>query len=215
MTQEEIYKLHQKYSQGENQEMILKTVWKHSLTVRDIALELADNLIKKGIKIDKELVETGALVHDMGCYKCYEFYGRTEGPYIQHGIKGYKILKQEGLSEEIARMAMIHLGVGLVKENVIASKLPLEPDDYIPITLEEELVAYADNFHSKSGPKFDSFEDSREKLARLWPESVVIFDRFRKKFGEPKSQSFPKPFFDPPEVGKQDGELRNKKNGNN
>lgn len=186
MNQSDIYKLHQKYSEGENQEIILKAVWGHSLIVRDIALELADNLIKKGIKIDKELVEIGCLVHDIGCYQCYEFYGRNSGPYIQHGIKGYEILKNEGFSEEIARMAMIHLGVGLVKENVIASKLPLEPEDYIPITLEEELVAYADNFHSKSGPKFDTFEDSRKKLASLWPESVIIFDRFRKKFGEPK-----------------------------
>jgi uncharacterized protein len=186
MNQGDIYKLHQKYSQGENQEIILNAVWGHSLIVRDIALELADNLIKKGIKIDKELVEVGALVHDMGCYKCYEHYGRNEGPYIQHGVKGYEILKKEGFSEEIARMAEVHLGVGLIKENVIANNLPLEHRDYIPITLEEELVAYADNFHSKSGPKFDSFEKSREKLAKLWPESVIIFERFRKKFGEPK-----------------------------
>ena len=189
MTQEEIYKLHQKYSEGPNQELLLEVVWTHSLIVRDIALQLVENLEKREIKIDKELVETGCLIHDMGCYQCYEFYGRTDGPYIQHGIKGYEILKKEGFSEEIARMAMIHLGVGLVKENVIASKLPLEPEDYIPITLEEELVAYADNFHSKSGPKFDTFEDSRKKLANLWPESVIIFDRFRKKFGEPKSPS--------------------------
>jgi len=187
MNQSDIYKLHQKYAEGENQETILKAVWGHSLIVRDIALELAENLIKKGIKIDKGLVEIGCLVHDIGCYRCYEFYGRTEGPYIQHGVKGYEILKKEGFSEEVAKMAMIHLGVGLVKENVIASKLPLDHKDYIPITLEEELVAYADNFHSKSGPKFDSFEDSRMKLSKLWPESVVIFDRFRKKFGEPKS----------------------------
>lgn len=188
MKQNDIFKLHQKYSQGEKQEIILKVVWTHSLIVRDIALQLADNLIKNGIKINKELVEIGALVHDIGCYQCYEFYGRNLGPYIQHGIKGYEILKKEGLSEEIARMAMIHLGVGLVEENVIASSLPLEHKDYIPITLEEELVAYADNFHSKSGPKFDSFEKSRKKLAGLWPESVIIFDRFRKKFGEPKTR---------------------------
>ena len=185
MNQEEIYRLHQKYSEGISQELLLDLVWGHSLIVRDVALQLIENLTKKDIKINKDLVETGCLIHDLGCYKCYPFYGRTEGPYIQHGVKGYEILKNEGLGEEIARIATIHLGVGLVKENVIASKLPLEVKDYMPITLEEELVAYADNFHSKSGPKFDEFEKSREKLATLWPESVIIFDRFRKKFGDP------------------------------
>lgn len=186
MTQKDIYKLHQKYSKGVNEEVLLDLVWTHSLIVQDIARQLVKNLEKRKIKINKKQVEIGCLVHDIGCYRCYEFYGRNDGPYIQHGVKGYEILKSEGFSEEIARMAMIHLGVGLVKENVVASKLPLEHKDYIPITLEEELVAYADNFHSKSGPKFDSFEDSRKKLANLWPESVVILDRFRKKFGEPK-----------------------------
>jgi uncharacterized protein len=186
MTQEEIYKLHQKYSAGENQELLLNLVWNHSLCVRDIAIQLVENLSKKNIKINKELVEIGALVHDIGCYGCYEFLRNNVEPYIKHGVRGYEILKQEGFDEEITRMAAIHLGVGLVKENVIANNLPLEHKDYIPITLEEELVAYADNFHSKSGPKFVDFENSRKKLFVLWPESVIIFDRFRKKFGEPK-----------------------------
>ena len=186
MNEKKIYKLHQKYSQGKNQEIILEAVWGHSLIVRDIALELVKNLEKRNIKIDKKLVETGALVHDIGCYQCYEFYGRNIGPYVQHGVKGYEILKKEGFSEEIARMAEIHLGVGIIKENIIANNLPLEEKDYIPITLEEELVAYADNFHSKSGPRFLNFEEARAKILNLWPESEIIFERFRKKFGKPK-----------------------------
>ena len=194
MNEKKIYKLHKKYSKGVNQEIILDAVWGHSLIVKDIALELVKNLEKRGIKINKKLVEIGCLVHDIGCYECYEFYGRNKGCYIQHGIRGYEILKKEGFGEEIARMATIHLGVGLVEENVVASGLPLEHKDYIPITLEEELVAYADNFHSKSGPKFDKFENSREKLAKLWPESVMIFDRFRKKFGEPELKKLEKKY---------------------
>lgn len=184
MTQEEIYKLHQKYAEGEKQNELLDLVWGHSLVVRDIALELADNLVKKGIKINKELVEIGALIHDIGCYDYYKKNG--DMPYILHGIRGYEILKNEVVAEEIARMTIVHLGVGIVKENVIANSLPLEHKDFIPITLEEEVVAYADNFHSKSGPKFVTFEEAREKLAGLWPESPIIFERFRKKFGEPE-----------------------------
>lgn len=184
MDEKEIYKLHQKYAEGEKQKELLDLVWGHSLIVRDIAMQLADNLIKKGIKINKELVEIGTLVHDIGCY---DYYKKIDNmPYILHGVRGYEILKNEGFEEEIARIATIHLGVGLIKENVLANNLPLEAKDYIPITLEEELVAYADNFHSKKGPVFINFSEAKEKLAGLWSESPIIFERFRKKFGEPE-----------------------------
>jgi hypothetical protein len=68
----------------------------------------------------------------------------------------------------------------------VANNLPLEHKDFIPITLEEELVSYADNFHSKKGFEFLSFEEAKQKLDGLWSESPIIFERFRKKFGEPK-----------------------------
>lgn len=183
MREEEIYRLHQKYASSEEK---LKLVWNHSLTVKDIALELIENLTKKNIKINRNLVEIGALVHDIGCYDHYR--DKEHVPYLLHGVRGYTILQKEGFDEEIARMAMVHLGVGLVKENIIKNNLPFEKKDYIPITLEEELVAYADNFHSKAGPVFLTFEEARGRLADLWTDSPIIFDRFKKKFGEPKTR---------------------------
>lgn len=182
MKQSDIYELHKKYAQGKNEEISLDLVWNHSLIVRDIAFQLVENLIKKNIKVDRNLVEIGALVHDIGCYDYYE--RKEKVPYILHGIKGYEILKKEGFNEEIARMAAVHLGVGIVKENIIANNLPLIKQDCIPITLEEELVAYADNFHSKAGPRLLDFSEAREKLAGLWSDSPIIFDRFKKKFGD-------------------------------
>ena len=182
MTQEEIYKLHQKYANGNKEALDL--VWNHSLIIENIVQELGENLIKNGIKINLELAKIGALIHDIGCYNYYKKIDNI--PYILHGVKGYEILKNEGFDDEIARIAMIHLGVGLVKENIIKNNLPFEAKDYIPITLEEELIAYSDNFHSKGGPKFMNFEEAKEKLASLWSESPIIFERWRKKFGEPK-----------------------------
>jgi uncharacterized protein len=190
MTQEEIYKLHQKYAEGEKQKELLDLVWEHSLIVRDIAMQLADNLIRQGIKIDKDLVEIGALIHDIGCYDYYKKV--NDMPYILHGVRGYEILKSEGVDEEIARIATVHLGVGIVKENIVVSNLPLEHKNFIPITLEEELVAYSDNFHSKKGPKFMTFDEAKEKLAGLWSESPIIFERFREKFGEPEIKQMSK-----------------------
>lgn len=182
MKEEEIYKLHQKYAFGKNKEISLDLVWNHSLIVKDIALQLVKNLTKKNIKINKKMVEIGALVHDIGCYDYYE--DQKNVPYILHGVNGYEILKKEGFGEEICRMAMVHLGVGIVRENIITNNLPLEHKDIIPITLEEELVAYADNFHSKAGPRFLDFVEARQKLTGLWIDSPIIFDRFKKKFGD-------------------------------
>lgn len=188
MDEKKIYELHKKYSRGEYGDELLDIVWTHSLIVRDIAMQLGNKLIEKNIKIDLKLVEIGILIHDIGCYDCdcYKFIKKKVKPYVQHGIIGTKILKNEGFNEEIYRIASLHLGVGITKENIIQNNLSLEIKDFLPITLEEELVAYADNFHSKNGPKFMSFEEAKEKLNGLWPESIITLERFKKKFGEPE-----------------------------
>jgi uncharacterized protein len=44
--------------------------------------------------------------------------------------------------------------------------LSVPKKDYIPITLEEELVCYADMFHSKY-PRFITFEEAYEGISKL------------------------------------------------
>ncbi len=56
----------------------------------------------------------------------------------------------------------------------------------IPISLEEEIICYADDFHSKGHPGFNSFEDSMEELTKIDPNLGVILQRFSDKFGIPK-----------------------------
>lgn len=171
LNEKEIYKLHQKYSAGENQKELLDVVWAHSKIVGEISNLIVNNLNKNfEIKVNKELIKWGALVHDIGCYKC-EFSRKNKIPYIQHGEIGYKILINEGFSKNLARFSLVHIGVGL--------------EDNIPITLEEEIVTYADNFHSKKGFKFNNFEKEKKALEKFNKDNAVIMERFRKKFGEP------------------------------
>ena len=101
----------------------------HSKAVCKKALKLSSNF-----DVDIELVKTGALLHDIG-------RSRTNG--IDHAIMGAKILKELGFSEDIANIALRHIGAGISKEEAI--KLGLSPQDYIPLTLEEKIVAHADN----------------------------------------------------------------------
>lgn len=194
MNEEKIYNLHKKYSRGEYGDELLDLVWNHSLIVRDIAMQLAKKMEGKNIKTNIELVETGALIHDIGCYDCYEFVRKNVKPYIQHGVVGSEILKNEGFDKKVCNIASIHLGVGITKENIVANKLPLEEKDFVPTTLEEKLVAYADNFHSKNGPKFMTFEEARNKLAKLWTLSPVSFDEFKTIFGEPELEEIEKKY---------------------
>ncbi|MCD6237385.1 MAG: HDIG domain-containing protein, partial [Thermoplasmata archaeon] len=83
---------------------------------------------------DVKLVEVGALLHDIG-------RSRTHG--IMHGVEGAKIAKNLGLPERIVDIIENHLGAGIPREEAI--KLGLPPKDFIPKTLEEKVVAHADN----------------------------------------------------------------------
>jgi putative nucleotidyltransferase with HDIG domain len=172
MKQSDIYKLHQKYAHGKYKKEILEIVWTHSLIVKNISLQIADELEKKyGIKTDKKLIEIGALLHDIGFYDCFDDDYKNKCEYVLHGKTGYEILIKEGVSKKRARFALAHVGVGFEKN--------------IPITLEEEIVCYADNFHSKGHPRFNSFEESMEEMIKINPDFGVILKRFKDKFGIP------------------------------
>jgi uncharacterized protein len=46
-----------------------------------------------------------------------------------------------------------HTGTGLTRQEIVRQQLPLPPQDFIPETLEEQIVCYADKFYSKSRPE--------------------------------------------------------------
>ncbi|WP_432703692.1 TIGR00295 family protein [Methanothermobacter thermautotrophicus] len=101
----------------------------HSLAVRKKALELSRDL-----PVDRKLVEEGALLHDIG--RC-----RTSG--IEHAVEGARILEGFGYPTEVVRIVERHVGAGIPHEEAKALGLP--PGDYMPRTLEEKVVAHADN----------------------------------------------------------------------
>jgi uncharacterized protein (TIGR00295 family) len=101
----------------------------HCKAVRDIAVKIA-----KKAKADVELVEAGALIHDIGRSKTHE---------ITHAIEGVKIAKELGLSDVIINIIKRHIGAGLESDE--AKRLGLPAKDYIPETLEEKIVCHADS----------------------------------------------------------------------
>jgi len=107
------------------------SVRRHSEKVADKAIEIA-NKIKK-TKVDMNLIEIGALLHDIGRTKTHSF---------KHALIGGRILKQRGFSEKLARICETHILGGLDKAD--AKKVGLPEKDYLPLTLEEKIICLAD-----------------------------------------------------------------------
>ena len=120
-------------------------VIRHCVAVRDVAVRIAR---KAGA--DVSLVEVGALLHDIGRSK-------THG--IRHGIEGAAIVKTLGLPPAIMMIIERHLGAGIPKDE--AGRLELPEKDYLPISLEEKIVAHADNLIS--GDKQQHIEEEIRK----------------------------------------------------
>ena len=143
--------------------------------------------------IDEHLVVIGGLLHDIGTYFLLKQDGSDGEPlkfskkrYILHGLKGYEYLLDEGVDESIAQFCRNHTGVGLTREDVVRQELPLPPADYVPMNLEQEVVMYADKFHSKSvPPKFLQVEAYTARAERFGGENKQRWLDLVAKYGVP------------------------------
>ncbi len=106
-----------------------KRVIVHCCTVRAVAEQFMTR-----IDCDKDLVIAGALLHDIG---------RSRDHSVFHASVGAEILEELGVADEIVEIVRKHTGAGLDKQEAISMGLP--DADYMPKTLEEKIVAHADN----------------------------------------------------------------------
>ncbi len=139
---------------------------KHSKAVLNKA-----EAISKDFDVNLDQVEAGAILHDVGRSKTHSIY---------HALKGAEILKEREFPVEILKITERHIGAGIPKKEAIMLNLP--PRDYLPITLEEKIVAHADNLiHGtqevsldfviqKWGKKMGRNHPSLERLIKLHKE---------------------------------------------
>jgi uncharacterized protein len=111
----------------------------HCKAVTKLALETANILREKGLKVDLELVEVGALLHDIG---------RSKTHTVHHAVVGAEIAKAAGLPDSMVSIIKRHVGGGITSSE--AEKLGWPKDVYVPITLEEKIVSYADKLIENS-----------------------------------------------------------------
>lgn len=155
---------------------------KHSRQVTDKCIQACER--HPELKIDKDFVEEAAMLHDIGIRWCHAPGILCEGsePYIRHGLIGGDILRREGFPQ-YARVCERHTGTGLTREQIIRQKLPLPEEDFIPETLEEQLICYADKFYSKSRPdRILTVEETARSLEKFGQEGVEKFLGWAKMF---------------------------------
>jgi uncharacterized protein len=137
-----------------------ENVIRHAEAVAELAMEIARACKEKKMNINLNLVETGALLHDIG---------RSKTHSVHHAVVGAEIAKTLNLPKPVISIIKRHVGGGIsVRE---AKKLGWPRDLYIPQSLEEKIVAYADKLIE--GTRRVPIEKTIESLSREVPSSAI------------------------------------------
>lgn len=154
----------------------------HSRSVADMALAIADRHPELGL--DRGFLEEAAMLHDIGVFRTdapgISCFG-TE-PYIRHGVIGAEIMRAEGFPLH-ARVCERHTGTGLTREDIEGRNLPLPHCDFLPETMAEQVICYADKFFSKSHlDRVRTVEQAAKSLEKFGAEGVARFMSWAGRF---------------------------------
>lgn len=174
--------LEQHYPAGSTAHRILLA---HSRAVADAAVAVARRLDMEPAEI--AFIEEAALLHDIGIrFTAAPDLGcHGELPYLAHGYKGRELLEAAGLPRH-ALVCDRHIGVGISAAEIRLQRLPLPERDLQPVSLAEQVVAYADLFFSKSTDNLAREkhpEQVRQSLARFGADKTAVFDAWHARFG--------------------------------
>ena len=157
----------------------------HCREVADKAVRIALRLAET-MSVDIAFVEEAALLHDIGIrFTSAPTIGcHGDLPYLAHTWKGRELLEAEGLPRH-ALVCERHIGVGLSVDDIRRQDLPLPERDMVPETIEEEIIAYADLFFSKTPGKPErSAAEVRAVLNNFGEEKVARFNTWHKQFAD-------------------------------
>ncbi len=118
--------LHRKY--GSNERIV-----GHCQACARISEVLSEKAAGRGHPVNVEAIVAGALLHDIG---------RTQTQTVAHGYVGAGILEKEGVDSVVVEIVRRHVGAGISPEEAVALGFP--PGDYVPRTLDQKIVGFAD-----------------------------------------------------------------------
>ncbi|MGL5273395.1 MAG: HDIG domain-containing metalloprotein [Phocaeicola sp.] len=169
-----------KYYPEENE--LKQTLLVHSKSVACKALEIAK--LHPELPLDLNFLEEGAMLHDIGIFltdapgiQCFGSF-----PYICHGYLGADLLRKEGF-ELHARVCERHTGAGISLRQIIDCQLPIPHREMIPLSIEEEIICFADKFFSKSKLGTEkSVDKALKSISKYGDEGVERFKLWCERF---------------------------------
>jgi uncharacterized protein len=135
-------------------------VIRHCKAVADLAVEIAEACKERGLDVDLELVEIGALLHDIG---------RAKTHTVHHSVIGAEIAKSLGMPENVISIIRRHVGGGITAQE--AKRLGWPEDVYVPESIEEKIVSYADKLIE--GSHRVPIEKTIRKFSKELPPSAI------------------------------------------
>ncbi len=135
------------------------SIVRHSIGVRDVALQIADKLEAVGHPVDKSLVAASALLHDI----------MKINAEFDHAIEAGDLLRQKGFHEVAS----------VVEKHALNN---LSDPSFVPKTVEEKLIMYADlRFSSGRVVSLDErFDYIKRKYAPKNPNTFKSYMKFAK-----------------------------------
>jgi len=182
--------LHRKYASSDKH---FELCWRHSVIVAEIALWCAD---KKGLEVDRELLEASCLLHDIGAYMLMDENAKINQYYNLHALFGAKLLEEEGVDDRVCSAVETHVMLGLTAADFKNAGWLVPYNDYTPRTVEAQLVSYGDRFHSKV-PIFNAYETVLSKMKKSFSIKVKVLEEQRNTFGLPDLQKMAKTYKHP------------------
>lgn len=163
----------------------------HSRQVCARALQIVERHPELGA--NRNLVEAGAMLHDIGIFltDAPGIHCHGTAHYILHGSLGAQLLRNEAeqLKEELhfyealARICERHTGTGLTRQTIIERGLPDPQQDLLPETIEEQIICYADKFYSKSHLERErTIPQTLQSLEKFGDEGVEKFRHWTELF---------------------------------
>lgn len=156
---------------------------RHSQSVTELSLKIA--AAHPELNIDVDFVKEAAMLHDIGIIRtdAPDIFCFGDKPYICHGYLGAEMLRAEGFPRH-ARVCERHTGAGLTRENIISQHVPVPVQDYLPETIEEQLICYADKFYSKTHlDRVKTVERALKSVSKFGEDGARRFKHWMEIFG--------------------------------
>lgn len=154
----------------------------HSRSVADKALWIAER--HPELQLDKEFLLEAAMLHDIGIFltDAAGIHCFGDKPYICHGYLGAELVRSEGYPRH-ALVCERHTGAGLSLEEIMEQGLPVPHREMLPVSLEEQVICFADKFFSKTRLEQEkSVEKARRSIERYGEAGLLRFNHWCEQF---------------------------------